>query len=59
MSVYLDGDKVQYADIINAVKYDRCGEGRAEWVRKQQQDAREWAVVERTLDELTNDCGIC
>jgi superfamily II DNA helicase RecQ len=58
MSAYLDGDEVQYADIVDAVECDRCGEGRAEWVRKQQQDAREWAVVERTLDELANGCGM-
>jgi superfamily II DNA helicase RecQ len=59
MSAYLDGDEVQCTDIADAVECDRCGEGRAEWVRKQQQDAREWAVVERTLDELADGCGMC
>jgi superfamily II DNA or RNA helicase len=59
MSKYLDGEEVQCADVAGAVECDRCGEGRAEWVRRQQRDAQEWAVVESTLDELADGCGLC
>jgi superfamily II DNA helicase RecQ len=59
MSRYLDGKEVQCADVTGAAECDRCGEGRAEWVRKQQRDAQEWAVVESTLDELADGCGLC
>ena len=59
MSRYLDGAEVECADVADAVECDRCGEGRAEWTQKQQQNGREWAVVEEVLDELADGCGLC
>ena len=59
MSDYLDGNRVECGD-IEAVRCDRCGEGRAEWAEVNSRWAREWEHVQAVMDGLVDvRCVIC
>ncbi|CAO2655088.1 Nn.00g101520.m01.CDS01, partial [Neocucurbitaria sp. VM-36] len=58
MSRYLDKKGVSCSDMDTA-GCDRCGEGRQEWIRGQQQASWEWDVVRKKLEELDQGCAIC
>jgi hypothetical protein len=58
MSGYLDGKRVECSD-IEAVRCDRCGEGRAEWAEANSHWAREWEHVQTIMDELVDVCVVC
>jgi hypothetical protein len=58
ISGYLDGKRVECSD-IEAVRCDRCGEGRTEWAEVNSRWAREWEHVQAMMDELVEVCVVC
>ena len=59
MSGHLDGKRMECVD-IEAVRCDRCGEGRAEWAEVNSRWAREWEHVQAVMDGLVDvRCVIC
>jgi superfamily II DNA/RNA helicase len=55
MGRYLDGVEAQCSS--DQAACDRCGD--PEWQHTQQQEGREWALVEATLTELAAGCAVC
>jgi DNA-directed RNA polymerase subunit N (RpoN/RPB10) len=58
ISGYLDRKRVEYSN-IEAVRCNRCGEGRAEWTEANSRWAREWEDMQKVMDKLVEVYVVC